>query len=152
MALSVFGGMAFTARAAYDALNDAQKTFVENYETLEIAEGQYAALQLAADMAAFEAYKTEKKNAMDALAEEGDSEAVLQIIGLAKTQIDYASFDESKMLDENKAVIDDLVKGAPAAVAAQRAADANIDISFRLLIFIIIISFTSHIKLWTQPS
>lgn len=111
------------AREAYDALNDVQKTFVDNYETLAIAEGHYAALQLAADMAAFEAYKTEKKNAMDALAEEGDSEEVLQIIGLAKTQIDYAAYDESMTLAENKAALDALVAGVPAAVAAQRNAD-----------------------------
>ena len=111
------------ARAAYDALTDAQKTFVDNCETLAIAEGHYAALQLAADMAAFEAYKTEKKNAMDALAEEGDSEEVLQIIGLAKTQIDYAAYDESMTLAENKAALDALVAGVPAAVAAQRNAD-----------------------------
>ena len=111
------------ARAAYDALTDAQKALVSKYETLQLAEGQYAALQLAADMTAFEAYKTEKKNAMDALAEEGDSEEVLQIIGLAKTQIDYAAYDESMTLAENKAALDALVAGVPAAVAAQRNAD-----------------------------
>ena len=111
------------ARSAYNALTDAQKALVNNYETLQLAEGQYAALQLAADMTAFEAYKTEKKNAMDALAEEGDSEEVLQIIGLAKTQIDYAAYDESMTLAENKAALDALVAGVPAAVAAQRNAD-----------------------------
>ncbi|MBQ6420441.1 MAG: leucine-rich repeat protein, partial [Clostridia bacterium] len=55
------------ARAAYDALTEGQKALVGNYETLQLAEGQYAALQLAADMTAFEAYKTAKKADMDAL-------------------------------------------------------------------------------------
>ena len=75
------------------------------------------------EKAAFESYRTEKKAAMDALAAEGDSEAVLGIIGLAKTQISGFVFDESKTLDENKAALDDLVKGVPAAVAYQRAVD-----------------------------
>ena len=112
------------AREAYDALNDVQKTFVDNYETLVIAEGHYAALQLAADMAAFEAYKTEKKAAMDALLQEGDSEAVQSIVGLAKTQIEGFTYDESKTLDENKAALDTLVANVPNAVAEKRAAEA----------------------------
>ena len=111
------------ARAAYDALTDAQKALVSNYETLQLAEGQYAALQLAADMTAFEAYKTTKKSAMDALLQEGDSEAVQSIVGLAKTAIDGAQYDESKTLDENKAALDTLVANVPNAVAEQRATD-----------------------------
>ena len=112
------------ARNAYDALTDAQKALVSNYETLQLAEGQYAALQLAADMAAFEAYKTEKKAAMDALLQEGDSEAVQSIVGLAKTQIEGFTYDESKTLDENKAALDTLVANVPNAVAEKRAAEA----------------------------
>ena len=111
------------ARNAYDALTDAQKANVSNYETLQLAEGQYAALQLAADMTAFETYKTEKKAAMDALLQEGDSEAVQSIVGLAKTAIDGAQYDESKTLDENKAALDTLVANVPNAVAEQRATD-----------------------------
>ena len=111
------------ARNAYDALTDAQKALVSNYETLQFAEGQYAALQLAADMTAFETYKTEKKAAMDALLQEGDSEAVQSIVGLAKTQIEGFTYDESKTLDENKAALDTLVANVPNAVAEQRATD-----------------------------
>jgi len=111
------------AKAAYEALTDAQKALVNNYETLQLAEGQYAALQLAADMTAFEAYKTAKKSAMDALLQEGDSEAVQSIVGLAKTQIEGFTYDESKTLDENKAALDTLVANVPNAVAEQRAAD-----------------------------
>ncbi|MBQ1380534.1 MAG: hypothetical protein IIY79_00805, partial [Ruminococcus sp.] len=110
-------------RNAYDALTDAQKALVGNYETLQLAEGQYAALQLAADMTAFEAYKTAKKSAMDALLQEGDSEAVQSIVGLAKTQIEGFAYDESKTLDENKAALDTLVANVPNAVAEQRATD-----------------------------
>lgn len=36
------------ARAAYDALTDAQKALVENYETLTAAEARYAELEAAA--------------------------------------------------------------------------------------------------------
>ena len=112
------------AKAAYEALTDDQKALVSNnYETLQLAEGQYAALQLAADMTAFEAYKTAKKSAMDALLQEGDSEAVQSIVGLAKTQIEGFTYDESKTLDENKAALDTLVANVPNAVAEQRAAD-----------------------------
>ena len=111
------------AKAAFDALTDAQKALVTNSATLQLAEGQYAALQLAADMTAFEAYKTTKKSAMDALLQEGDSEAVQSIVGLAKTAIDGAQYDESKTLDENKAALDTLVANVPNAVAEQRAAD-----------------------------
>ncbi|MBQ9879867.1 MAG: hypothetical protein IJM45_05465, partial [Clostridia bacterium] len=93
-------------------------------ETLQLAEGQYAALQLAADMTAFEAYKTAKKADMDALLQEGDSEAVQNIVGLAKTQIEGFTYDESKTLDENKAALDTLVANVPNAVAEQRAAEA----------------------------
>ena len=114
------------AKAAYEALTDAQKASVTNYETLQLAEGQYAALQLAADMTAFEAYKTAKKSAMDALLQEGDSEAVQNIVGLAKTQIEGFTYDESKTLDENKAALDTLVANVPNAVAEQRAADAQL--------------------------
>ena len=115
------------AREAYDALTDDQKALVSNYETLQLAEGQYAALQLAADMTAFEAYKTAKKSAMDALLQEGDSEAVQSIVGLAKTQIEGFAYDESKTLDENKAALDTLVANVPNAVAEQRAADKLAD-------------------------
>ncbi len=112
------------AKAAYDALTDAQKALVSNYETLQLAEGQYAALQLAADMTAFEAYKTAKKADMNALLQEGDSEAVQSIVGLAKTQIEGFTYDESKTLDENKAALDTLVANVPTAIATQRTAEA----------------------------
>ena len=105
------------ARAAYDALTDAQKALVSNYETLQLAEGQYAALQLAADMTAFEAYKTAKNADMDDLLQEGDSDTVQSIVGLAKTAIDGAQYDESKTLDENKAALDTLGANVPNAVA-----------------------------------
>ena len=74
-------------------------------------------------MTAFETYKTEEKAAMDALLQEGDSEAVQSIVGLAKTQIEGFTYDESKTLDENKAALDTLVANVPNAVAEQRAAD-----------------------------
>ena len=130
-AIDAIGAVEFTdackekidaARAAYDALTDDQKAFVTNYETLTAAEADYAALQLLADKAAFDAYKAEKRAAVEAMAEEGNSEAARQIIADAAAAIDALTYDEAKTLDENKAAVD-----APAdiadALAAQRAAD-----------------------------
>ena len=85
-----------------------------------------AADQLAADKAAFEAYKAEQTAAVDALAEDGDSEASQKIIADAKDAIEALEYDESKSLDENKAAVDAIVAEAVEALAAQRAADAVI--------------------------
>ena len=110
------------ARAAYDALTDAQKALVGNYETLQLAEGQYAALQLAADKAAFDAYKFNLVAAVQDLAQDGDSEAAAQIIADAAAAIALLDYDTAKTLDENKAAVDALADIAD-ALAAQRAAD-----------------------------
>jgi hypothetical protein len=110
------------ARAAYDALTDAQKALVSNYETLTADEAEYAALQLLADKAAFEAYKAEQKAAVEAMAEEGDSTDAQQIIADAAAAIDALTYDEAKTLDENKAAADEIADIAD-ALAEQRAAD-----------------------------
>ena len=112
------------ARAAYNALNDAQKNLLFNYQTLVSAEEQYAALQLAAaDKTAFDAYKAEQKAAVEALAVEGDSTDAQQIIADAAAAIDALTYDEAKTLDENKAAVDAAADIAD-ALAAQRADDA----------------------------
>ena len=108
-----------TARAAYDALTDAQKALVpdEAKQALTDAEQEYA------DREAFEEYKEEKKAALDALAKEGDSAAAQQIIEDAKAEIDALEYDDTKPLEENKAAVDAVVDKTEPALDEQRTAD-----------------------------
>ena len=120
------------AAAAIEALTyDEAKTLDENKAAVDalanIADAlaaQRAADKLAADKAAFEAYKAEKKAAVEAMAEEGDSEAAQQIIADAAAAIEALTYDEAKTLDENKAAVDALADIAD-RLAAQRAADKD---------------------------
>ena len=122
------------AKAAIDALTyDESKTLAENKAAVDaiiapLADAlaaQRAADQLAADKAAFDAYKTEQKAAADALAQEGDSEAAQKIITDAKAAIDALTYDESKTLAENKTAVDDIIAKLQADLAAQREQDAQ---------------------------
>ena len=125
------------AKAAIDALSyDETKTLDENKAIVDAIidqlnadltaqrEADAAAAQLAADKAAFDTYKTEQEGAADALAEDGDSEASQQLITDAKAAIDALNYDESKTLDENKAVVDAIIDQLNADLTAQREADA----------------------------
>ena len=76
-----------------------------------------------ADRAAFEEYKAEQAAAVEALAEDGDSEASQQIVADAKAAIEALEYDEEKSLDENKAAVDEVVAPVAEALAAQRAAE-----------------------------
>ncbi len=134
------------AKAAINALGfDASKSLDENkvaadttaaavtaqltadLETQRAAEA--AAAQLAADKAAFEAYKADKAAALDALAQDGDSAASQALITNAKAAVTGLAYDESKTLDENKAVADTTAAAVTAQLTAdletQRAADAE---------------------------
>ena len=122
------------AKAAIDALTyDESKTLAENKAAVDaiiapLADAlaaQRAADQLAADKAAFDAYKTEQKAAADALAQEGDSEAAQKIITDAKEAIDALTYDESKTLAENKAAVDAIITKLQADLAAQREQEAQ---------------------------
>ena len=84
---------------------------------------ELAAEELAADKDAFEEYKEEKKNEIDALAQDGDSDAVKEIIDEAKKDIDDLEYDESKSLEDNKAAVDAKVDDTQKAVEDQREAD-----------------------------
>ena len=72
---------------------------------------------------AFEVYKNQQKNAADELAVEGDSAAVTTLITTAKEDIDAVSYDETKTLDENKAVVDAIIEQLEEDIENQRAAD-----------------------------
>ena len=78
---------------------------------------------VAANLEAFAQYKETKKNAADALAQSGDSEACQTLIATAKTNIDGTEYDETKTRDENKAVLDEIITNLETALAAQRDAD-----------------------------
>ena len=126
------------AVAAIEALEyDEAKTLEENkaavaevvapveeaLEAQRTADAAAAAEQLAADKAAFDTYKAEQTAAVEALAEEGDSEASQQIIANAVAAIEALEYDEEKTLDENKAAVDAAVAPVAEALAEQRAAD-----------------------------
>ena len=123
------------AVAAIEALAfDYDKSLEENKAAVDevvepVAEAlaeQRAAEQLAADKAAFEAYKAEQVAAVEALAEEGDSEASQAIIADAVAAIETLAYDEEKSLEENKAAVEEIAAPVAEALAEQRAADAII--------------------------
>ena len=81
----------------------------------------------AEDKAAFETYKNNKAAALDALKQDGDSAACQKLIADAKAEITAIAFDESKSLDENKAIVDAKVNAVTAKLTAdleaQRASE-----------------------------
>ena len=120
---------------AIEALEyDEEKTLEENEAAVEelvapVAEAldaQRAADQLAADKAAFEEFKAEQIAAVEALAEEDDSEATQAIIAEAIAAIEALEYDEEKSLEENMAEISGAVDfdELKEALEAQREADA----------------------------
>ncbi len=109
-----------SARYSYDNLTEDQKALVSNYGVLIDAEAAY---QLAADKAAFDAYKFNLIATVQAMAQAGDSAAAQQIIADAASGIALLAYDETKSLAENEAALDALADIAD-ALAAQRAADA----------------------------
>ena len=120
------------AKAAIEALTyDEEKSLEENKAVVDgivapvagALADQRAAEQLAADKAAFDAYKAEQVAAVEALAEDGDSEACQTIIANAKAAIEALTYDEEKSLEENKALVDGIVASAADNLADQRAAE-----------------------------
>ena len=124
------------AKAAIEALEyDESKSLDENKAAVDAIvapvadalDAQRDADQLAADKAAFEAYKAEQVAAVEALAKDDDSEASQKIIADAKAAIEALEYDEAKSLDENKAAVDAIVTPVDAALETQRAADLAAD-------------------------
>ncbi len=121
------------AQAAIDALpydetvdlagNKAAVDAIVDQLALDLA-AQRAADQLTADKAAFDAYKTEKKTAADAMAQDGDSAKCAQLITDAKAEIDALVYDETKDLAGNKARVDAIIDQLASDLAAARAVAA----------------------------
>ena len=106
------------AQSAIDALTyDESKTLAENKAAVDkiisdlapALEAQRAADKLAADKAAFDEYKNSRKADAGELAEEGDAQEVLTLIENAQKDIDALNYDESKSLDDNKALVDGII-------------------------------------------
>jgi hypothetical protein len=119
-----------------ELLWDDEKSPDENYDALEAlfdkakadleAQRQAdkeAAQQLAADKAAFEAYKQGIIVAAGALARDEDSEACKALIAKAKNTLNALEYDESKTLEQNKAEVDAVLAKLRQELEAQRASE-----------------------------
>ena len=78
--------------------------------------------------AAFEAYKTQQLAAIDALAEEGDSDACAQLIADAKAAVETMEYSAGRTMEENKALVDAIVAKLADDLAARRAAEAAVTV------------------------
>ena len=79
--------------------------------------------KLVADKAVFDKYKSDQKAIIEALAKEGDSDAVKDIINKAISDINAMEYDVKMSLDENKAKILSFVNSIDEAVEKQRVED-----------------------------
>lgn len=116
------------ARSAYEALTEEQKALVSNLDILITAQQTYetlkaAAEKLAADKAVFDKYKSEIMAIIEALAKEDDSDAVMEIIRKAISDIDALEYEEAISLDDNKAKVQSFVTSVSEAVENQRIED-----------------------------
>ena len=116
------------ANNAYNALTADQKALVSNLDVLTTAQQTYeslkaAAEKLAAEKAAFDKYKSEQKDIIEALIKEDDSDAVKDIIKKAISDIDALGYEEAISLDDNKVNINSFVTSVNEAVEKQRAED-----------------------------
>ena len=117
------------AKAAIEALTydetkslDVNKAAIEAVITsLKTDLGTQRAEDLATNKEAFGADKETQKKAADALAADGDSDASKRLIEDAKKAIDEPAYDETKSLDENKAVLAAIVSKLKDDLTAKRA-------------------------------
>ena len=120
-AIDVAQAVADNAEATQEDIDAALPVLTAALEAAQ--EAVAAAEQLAANKQAYADYQTAAKAIADALAEDGDSEACLQLIEAAKAAIDSLPYDENKTLDENKAAVDAIIEQLKSDLAAQRQAD-----------------------------
>ena len=116
------------ANNAYNALTADQKALVSNLDVLTTAQQTYeslkaAAEKLAADKAAFDKYKSEQKDIIEALIKEDDSDAVKDIIKKAISDIESLEYDVAITLDNNEVNVQSFVTSVNEAVEKQRAED-----------------------------
>ena len=114
------------AKAALEAMQfDSGENLADNKARADAVVTELAAvLQTQREKEAFDAYRTEKKAAAEALEQSGDSEACKQLIADAKAELEAMQYDSTKSLDENKAKVDAVVTELAAALQTQRDRDA----------------------------
>ena len=128
-AINAIGAVGFTteckakidaARAAYDALSDAQKAQIANYKTLTSAEAEYAKLKAAADLAAAD------QAAADAVTSKIGAIGTVVYTDACKAKIDEARDAYNALSYKQKALVTNiaLLTAAEAKYAAlKKAAD-----------------------------
>ena len=116
------------AKSAISALTyDESKSLTDNKSRVDAimtklatdVDNQRKAEQLAADKATFEAYKTSSSTAADDLILDGDGAAILKLVSDAKTTIAALTYDESKTLAQNKALVDAIMEQLVLDVSAR---------------------------------
>ena len=85
------------------------------------------AVAKAKDKVSFAEYQPEQKAVADALAQEGDSDECKKLIADAKAAIDALTYDETKTLAENKALVDAIIKKLKADLENQRIKDGTLN-------------------------
>lgn len=108
-------------RAAYEDLNDTEKSLVTNSDKLEAAEKAYDDLKYGPMIEEFEAYKAEKLAEADALLKEDDSMVSRGIAAIAKAAISGTEYDRELPLEQNKAALDAILVTLDRTLIAQRA-------------------------------
>lgn len=108
-------------RAAYEDLNDTEKSLVTNSDKLEAAEKAYDDLKYGPMIEEFEAYKAEKLAQADALLKEDDSMVSRGIAAIAKAAISGTEYDRELPLEQNKAALDAIIATLDRTLIAQRA-------------------------------
>lgn len=87
-----------------------------NIDIDELLENAKLAIEL-------EAYKNDQNSALETLKGESPSDELVAIVDGYKEQISAVAFDESKTLDEQKAIIDEIVKNANFDITEQQEKD-----------------------------
>jgi len=114
------------AKSALDNLKyDESKTLAQNKAAQDaIVKGVPEKMQLQRDKEAFEAYRTTLKNNVTSEKRSTDSEATKKIADDALTALLAVTYDESKTLAQNKAILDSKVAGIPEKMQLQRDKEA----------------------------
>ena len=118
-----YSDIASTLEAAINAAKTVANSEEADQDAINTAATNITTAKTTAETALFDAYKTEQKTAAENKAQTGDSEAATKLITDAKDAIDALTYDTSKTLDENKAVVDAAITALETKLTNQRTAD-----------------------------
>ncbi len=113
-------------KAAYDELNDTEKTFITNSDKLIDALNAYNEAKLAQDKEAFEEYKNGAVEKAAAMLKEDDNPVSKALVELFEKAIGMAEYDETKSLEENEAMVDAALKVLADSLEKQRLIDEEV--------------------------